>query len=66
MAQDDSKYTKPGLRERIKNVSQQEAKEESLVSGVQERLKWLHKHIRKQVEDIKVGKEKAKRSETLG
>jgi hypothetical protein len=36
-----------------RNVLQQEVKEESLVSGVQERLKWLQLHIRKQVEGKK-------------
>ena len=41
-----------------KNVSQQEVKEESLVSGVQERLKWLQQAYKKAGGGYKGGKGK--------
>jgi hypothetical protein len=44
-----------------KIVSWLEVREESPDNGVQERLRWLHQSIRKQVEDIKVGRERNKK-----
>ena len=62
MPQDDSKYTKPALRERIKKRIMAGSKEESLTVECKERLKWLQQHIRKLVEDIKVGKERNRKT----
>ena len=50
------------MREVSRNVSQQGVKEESQVSGVQERLRWLQQSIKERVEAIKVeGKVKSKK-----
>ena len=61
MAQDDSKYTKPGLRERIKKRITAGSKGGKPGQWSARKAQWLHKHIRKQVEDIKVEKERNKK-----
>ena len=60
-AQDDSKYTKPALRESIKKRVMAGSKVVSLVSGLRVKLSSLHLNTKKQAEATKEERARAKR-----
>ena len=61
MAQDDSKYTKPGLRERIKKRITAGSKGGKPGQWSARKAQMVAAAYKKQVEDIKVGKVKSKK-----